>query len=73
MWLKILSCDFGFQGARQLIGAGSPVAAGNALEKRDDILDLAADGELGDADRVSGASADEATGGQNAVVHFVFN
>ena len=73
LWLKILSCDFGFQGTRQLVGAGRPVATGYALEKRNDILDLAADGELGDADRVSGASADEATGCQNAVVHFVFN
>ena len=44
-----------------------------AFEQRDDCIDLAADGELGDADRVAWASTDGPAGRQNAVVHFVFN
>ena len=44
-----------------------------ALEESNDILNLAPDGELGNALRITGASANEAASGQYAVRHLVFN
>ena len=46
-----------FQRFRQLVGAGRSVAALNALESGDNLVDLAADDEPGDALRIARAAA----------------
>ena len=70
-WRRARSLRLCLQRAGELVGAGSAVAALNALEERDDVLDLATDDELRDALRVAGASAHEFTRRHNAVRNLV--
>ena len=54
-----MSCALRLQRAGELVWAGGAVAALDALQKRDNLLDLSSNDEFRDALRIAGASPNE--------------